>query len=213
MDERCFPKLAKLMADTAKQLEGDRQAELVRREAELRRKAEEEARRQAIEAEAAEREAQIKHEAAAKREAASKKAAERYRETAEAEGRAAQAEAQARQEAARKAEIEAAREAARPQNKVLKAYSAYLMVKWCHDWREGHWVQYINDVELRRAEAAVKAIVTKLQREDPSMSLDQLWQRAEEAAGQPINDISCHAWYRDLMAMSPVPAIQVQRPQ
>jgi hypothetical protein len=189
---QCFPKLAKLMTD-----------------ADARGKAEQEAaaeRAAAEQAAAAERSRQ----AAAAREIEQKAKAERDAAQAERQRQ----EATARAEAAAKQEAEARAEAAKPDNRIRTAYSLYIRLRWCSGVREGYLVKYINDVEMERVETAIKAIVSKEKSREPDMNTDQLWQQADRATtGMRVQMDACQYWFHQLLAMSPVPAIRVEKPE
>jgi hypothetical protein len=173
---------------------------------------------------AAQREAKAAAEAAAEARAAA--VAERWRleaEAAAAERQAAALVERQRLEAQdRAAKVEndrakaAAAEEASPHGQIRTAYGLYIGLKWCHDTRDGYLVKYINDVEMERVETAIKAIVNKWMPLEPGlgMSIDSLWQQAERSiAGRPVSESFCQAWFLQLMAMSPVPAIRVERPR
>jgi hypothetical protein len=192
MDPRCFPKLMRLVAHNEQRLAEQTAAEVARVEAESQRRVEE----------------------AAKREAEAAQRAEAERKAAEAERKAAKAEADARLEANRRAAEEQSREAAKPENQLREAYSLYILLKWCHDVRDGYLVQYVNDVEMHRVETAMKAIGDKLKAQDPNMDTDKIWKQADRAiVGKGIGSDSCHWWFRQFMGTSPIPAVRVQKPQ
>jgi hypothetical protein len=127
-----------------------------------------------------------------------------------------QAEAAKAQELARKQEAERVRQAeigAQPQNQVRKAYSLYIMLRWCHELREGYAVQYVNDVEMQRVETSLAAILKRQKEKEPGMDTDALWQQADQSTnGKPIIQGACRMWLQQLTDMSPVPAIRVQKP-
>ena len=52
-------------------------------------------------------------------------------------------------------------------NYIFKGYQFYSAVDFCHQVREGYMVVYINDIELRRAKQAIKALVDKVRSEEP----------------------------------------------
>jgi hypothetical protein len=134
-------------------------------------------------------------------------------------------EAQAKQEAeqaakqreqAAKRQEQAAKQAAEealPRNQVRKAYSLYIMLRWCHEVRSGYAVKYINDVEMQRVETALMAILKKQKENEPGMNTDALWQQADkETAGKPIVMDACRWWLQQLIDMSPVPVVRVEKP-
>jgi len=212
----CFPSLAKLMADSDARVAAEQKAAAEKQAAEAERRhreavAEGLARHEA-EAQAAKREAdEAVRVEAEQRAAAAKQAAEikRRRQEAEAEELARrEASAQAAKQAA-----EAAAEEASPHGQIRLGYALYIRLKWCHDVREGYVVKYINDVEMERVETAIKAIVEKWKPREPDMDTDLLWKQADKMrVGQPISDSSCSSWLRQLFAMSPAPAIRVEKP-
>jgi hypothetical protein len=58
---------------------------------------------------------------------------------------------------------------------LLVGYRFYALVKYCHEIREGYLSVYINDVEMRRADKAIRAIVQKAVSEDNSIDTDKIW--------------------------------------
>ena len=101
-------------------------------------------------------------------------------------------------------------------NRIYRAYSLYIVVKWCHDVREGYLVRYLNDVELRRAEEAVKAVVQQAEKEVlmAENETDILWDLADQnSGGVPITlDLCQHQFYPALLAMSPKPSVSISKP-
>jgi hypothetical protein len=119
---------------------------------------------------------------------------------------------EAKAAAKRRAEIQA--EENSPHGQVRQAYTAYIFVRWCHEIREGYMVKYVNDVEMDRAETAIRAIVQKWKVQEPNMNTDQLWQQADQrVVGKPINLDTCHYGLRTLLDMSPIPAVRVTKPE
>jgi hypothetical protein len=96
---------------------------------------------------------------------------------------------------------------------VRNAYTLYIQLRWCHDVRDGYAVKYVNDVEMQRAETALKAIVKEQKVKEPGMNTDALWQQANDSVGGSLIGLDvCHFRLRKLMDMSPVPAIRVEKP-
>ena len=116
------------------------------------------------------------------------------------------------EEAAKRRAAEEADEAS-PHGQVRRAYAAYGLVRYCYQIREGYAVKYINDVELERAEAMIKAVVVKWKKEEPGMDTDLMWTQAmQRAQNKPIDAQSCTHYYALLGELSPVPAIRIQKP-
>ena len=61
---------------------------------------------------------------------------------------------------------------------LLDGYRFYAHVKWCHEVREGYAYKAINDVELERAEGAIKSIVDQATKSSASVNTDDVWQQA-----------------------------------
>jgi hypothetical protein len=215
---------AERQAATAKRLadeETERRRKAREHEAELRAAAEEQAKREAEEQRVtaekqravAEEQAKREADAAAIREAERKVAAEeRARREAEAATIRAEEERVAAAAAAKRRAAEEAEEAS-PHGQVRRAYSAYGLVRYCYQIREGYAVKYINDVELERAEAMIKAVVAKWKKEEPGMDTDLMWTEAlQRAQNKPIDAQSCSRYYALLSEMSPVPAIRIEKP-
>lgn len=138
--------------------------------------------------------------------------AEVQRQATEAERLRAVAETQ-RQEAARRSAAEREVENASPQGQLRRAYSLYILLRWCHATREGYLVQYINDVEMQRVDAAIKAIVGKWRKVEPEMDTDLLWRQANQmTAGRYVSTNVCSSGYQELVSMSPIPAIRIEKP-
>ena len=119
-------------------------------------------------------------------------------------------------EAAERAKAQAAKEAwgRTPVGRVYNGYFHYSFVKYCHDVREGYQIVYINDIELARAETAIRAIVDKAKAEDHNINTDQQWQTAQhDFGGQYVNMELCH-FHRDaLFRISPVAVYSVEKPE
>jgi hypothetical protein len=96
---------------------------------------------------------------------------------------------------------------------VQQGYAAYIDVRWCHEVREGYAVQYVNDVEMQRAEVAIRAIVEKGKNEYSAINTDVLWQEADRSIiGKPISLSYCRTWFQTLLKLSPIPAVRVEKP-
>jgi hypothetical protein len=131
-------------------------------------------------------------------------AAEKEHEQAVAEAAAAKA----RQEAAAKLAAEqakqqalaqeaAAREAAKPENRLRRAYQLYAMVKFCNATRVGYLTTSIDDVELERADIVVKQIERNV-----SGDTDALWQQAlANVKGTYATHANCRSALSALMDM------------
>jgi hypothetical protein len=66
---------------------------------------------------------------------------------------------------------------------------------------------------LERSETAIRAIVNKWKKEDQNMDTDSLWQQADKhVVGEPINMNTCRHWYKELLDMSPVPSVRIEKP-
>jgi hypothetical protein len=119
---------------------------------------------------------------------------------------------EAAREAERRREAEA-REAAKPQNRMFRAYNLYVRVKFCNEARQGYLIQYVNDAELDRATIAVKAIVRKAQEAEPGMDSNEIWEKARRAADGSIASQSyCQMYLSQLVNMSPVDTYNIQKP-
>lgn len=101
-----------------------------------------------------------------------------------------------------------------PVNRLLNGYMAFGYVRFCHESREGYLVQYVNDVELKKAERAVKAIVEQTTKEDPSLDTDRVWQEAQSFNnGRHLNEGMCREALMDLFKRSPVALHSTDKPQ
>jgi hypothetical protein len=127
----------------------------------------------------------------------------------EAERRAAsERQIAAQEEAARQAA-----EAAKPINRLYRGYQYYAHIKFCNEVREGYLVKYVNDVELERAEIAIKAIVAQTTKEDAAIDTDDVWKKALKAVvGQYAEIEVCKASLIQLFKLSPQPVYQIAKP-
>jgi hypothetical protein len=219
-------------AEQKRQEQATREAEALQAQAELDAAEEQqqqaETARQVAEAEQRKAEATRQTQELAKREAAAREAIapilERQRqelakrEAAAREAAAAEAEQQRQEQATREAEARQAQaeqnaERSSPRGHVQRAYLAYIMTKSCYETREGYLLKWINDAELERSETAIRAIVDKWKNEDQNMDTDLLWQQADKhVVGEPINMNTCRHWYKELLDMSPIPSVRIEKP-
>jgi hypothetical protein len=103
---------------------------------------------------------------------------------------------------------------------LLDGYRFYAHVKWCHEVREGYAYKAINDVELERAEGAIKSIVDQATKLSASVNTDDVWQQALASVKgylrQPeyMNGLVevCQNSMRELFKLSPTPAYAIQKP-
>jgi hypothetical protein len=110
-----------------------------------------------------------------------------------------------------KEQVRAIEEAQRSTNTLLQANLAYYRVQFCYQVRLGYASGPINDVELKRAEKAAKAIKAAALASDPSIDPDAVWANAtKNGTGQtphgyawPVNDYTCKEAYNTLLAMAP----------
>jgi chemotaxis protein histidine kinase CheA len=238
---KCFPRVAKLVKDTIARIEARAQAEHQARLAAQEQAAEEAKQQAEINRKRAAEQAVIelaKQETLAeearklaeitKKRAEEEAVVEAKRQQADAETRKAQAELAriAAQENARRQQAEAdaraaiaqevAREEAKPENKLQRAYRAYGLVQYCNKVRQGYLVTYINDEEMDRAQIMIKATERMYVRQgfaDTSLTADSIWKRAmSQIGGQPIDSQSCKGYYHQLSDFSPVPSIQIEKP-
>jgi hypothetical protein len=225
--EAAARELAAVEAEQQRQEQAMREAEA--RQAQAEQDAAEEEQQQAetarlvAEAERRKAEAVQRTQELAKRAAAAREAAapllerERQelakREAAAREADAAEAKQQRQEQIIREAEARQAQAEQNARDRVQQAYSAYIMTKWCYETRDGYLLKWINDAELQRAETAIRAVVNKWQNQYQNMDTDSLWQQADKhVVGQPINIDTCRHWYSELLDMSPVPSVRIEKP-
>lgn len=109
---------------------------------------------------------------------------------------------------------EEAKVQALPVNRLLNGYMAFGYVRFCHESRDGYLVQYVNDIEMQKAERAVKAIVAQTTKEDASLNTDKVWQEAQSFnEGRHLNEGTCREALIDLFRRSPVPLQSTAKPQ
>ena len=125
-----------------------------------------------------------------------------------------QAEVQAvRQQQAEEEARAQAIEAAKPINRLYRGYQRYGFVKFCNHVREGYLVKYVNDVEMERAEIAIKAIVEQTTKEDTAIDTDDVWKKALKAlSGRYAEEWACKSELANLFKASPQPVYQIAKP-
>src|SRR3954470_19743043 len=72
----------------------------------------------------------------------------------------------------RQRETEQRAEAQKPPNMLRTAYARYILVKRCHETRQGYAAVYISDIELARARNAIRRLEEMLIAKEPSMNTD-----------------------------------------
>jgi hypothetical protein len=98
-------------------------------------------------------------------------------------------------------------------DKLFEGYWRYAFVQYCHKAREGYLAVYINDPEMDRAKTAVEAIKTKALAEQPDIDTDAIWRKAvAHNNGSPVSDSWCHRIYAELLRLSPVGVITIDKP-
>ncbi|PZO77304.1 MAG: hypothetical protein DI629_14975 [Mesorhizobium amorphae] len=95
-------------------------------------------------------------------------------QAAEQQARAANEQSEAKKQA---------REAHLPQNVLAGAYSNYIMVRNCHESREGYAIVYVSDQEMERSRDAVQKIEAAIKAANPDLDTDRIW--AEAANPKP----------------------------
>jgi hypothetical protein len=121
----------------------------------------------------------------------------------------------ARQEAAeerRRIAVNEAIEAAKPRNRLYRAYASYVIVKQCHDQRDGYMMVYVTDTEVERAREAMVVIEKKVLAEDPSLPATEIWARASNE--RRINFYSGYnwSWYRETCQAALATILRAVRP-
>jgi hypothetical protein len=139
---------------------------------------------------------------------------ERQNVQLEAQRAAEAAERKAEQEKQAAAAEAKAIEDAKPINVLFRAHTRYIFVNVCHQNRKGYLMVFINDVELDRAEKAIHAILAQQKKRDSQIDTDLAYNEAmKEISRLPITDSLCHWKYNELMNMSPVAEYVVPKPQ
>jgi hypothetical protein len=109
-------------------------------------------------------------------------------------------------------------EAARKRNdspaarRMFDVYRSWMYVSLCNQAREGYLVVFVNDIELGRARAAVKATEKRLKAEDPALNLTQLWDSAGEQTKVSVAQDQCRRTLFSLLEGAPGVSFDVQRP-
>jgi hypothetical protein len=118
-----------------------------------------------------------------------------------------------RQARAAEREKEEARIQAMPINRLLNGYRFLIYVSVCYQVRQGWLVVWVNDVELKRAHDAAKAIEAQALKDDPSIDSDYVWQAARK---DPVNshvlEGVCRRALVQLINDSPKSAWTVEKP-
>jgi hypothetical protein len=108
---------------------------------------------------------------------------------------------------------------ARQRNVSLKAaqlfdvYRSWIYISACNEIRSGYLVVFVNDIELQRARAAVKAIEKKLQSEDQNLDMTEIWNEAGKPIRMSIGQAQCQRTLANLLYSNPNGAFQVLRPK
>jgi hypothetical protein len=106
-----------------------------------------------------------------------------------------------------------AAEQALPANRLYFDYAAFAYVRFCHESREGYLVQYVNDVEMDKANKAIKEIVAQATKEDPAINTDEVWRKALAALqGINLDQMECHNTLTQLLKRSPTPVYSTAKP-
>jgi hypothetical protein len=69
---------------------------------------------------------------------------------------------------------------ATPASRVFVAYKHHAFLQFCHQARGGYLVQWIDDDEIDRADAVVKAVVAKAREQAPAIDTDEIWKAARQ---------------------------------
>ena len=150
----------------------------------------------------------IKREAAEKRQQYDAAVAEQNRQMQEQAKLLAERRQQQEEAAKQQAIIDA-----KPVNRLFRGYQYYAHVKFCNQVREGYLVKYVNDLEMERAEKAIKALVDKTTAEDTSIDTDYVWKEALKAVkGKYANDVLCRNSLVELFNLSPEPVYPITKP-
>lgn len=102
-----------------------------------------------------------------------------------------------------------------PPFRLFNGYRLYIYIQWCHRTREGYLVQYVNDIELARAEMAIKAIKAQAIADEPNLGPadDEVWKKAlQSLVGAPLFPETCQQSLGQLFDMSPAPVYSIDKP-
>lgn len=104
---------------------------------------------------------------------------------------------------------------ATPPVRLYNAYRLYGYIQACHQEREGYAAVWINDVELARAEKAIKAIKAQAIADMPELgpTNDQVWEKSlQSLQGQRLFPELCQRSLQQLYGLSPVAAHTIVKP-
>jgi hypothetical protein len=220
----CFPELARLqneLNDKRVAILMDRRAEAAKREQEqLAEQAKRAETQRAEDARIAEqRLQQMRQQAEAEEKRAQERRAEEARlaelrlQQLQQKREAEEKRNQERRDEQAKIDTEQHRIADLPANKLLNAYRLYAHLQFCSDVRQGYLAQYISDAELERARTATKAIEKQSLEKQSDLDTDEVWHSAVKAIqGLEADHDRCHVSLNSLLAMSPVPVYNLQKP-
>jgi len=81
------------------------------------------------------------------------------------------------------------------------AFAAYILLRRCHEARQGYLAIYVSDAELQRARKAVKRIEEKFRSQIKSgLNIDRIWTASNRYADRwPVSAHSCQSVYGSLM--------------
>jgi hypothetical protein len=112
--------------------------------------------------------------------------------------------------------VQQGRRVGSPADKLFQGYWRYILVKYCHDVREGYLVKNINDVEMDRAEKAIKAIVDRVKADDASVDTNKQWDKAIDYVRQlnvPASIGWCQRAKEELFQLSPKSVYTIAKPE
>jgi hypothetical protein len=95
---------------------------------------------------------------------------------------------------------------------LFRLYRQWMFVQFCNQVSEGYAMVYVNDVELERARAAVRAIEKKILAENPGVDSDKVWNEAAKPVRFPANPDQCKRNVVELLNANPRGAFEVERP-
>lgn len=80
----------------------------------------------------------------------------------------------------------------RPRNRLIRAYAHYVVVKQCHEQRDGYVAVYINDIEMERAREAMGVLEKTVLAGDPSLPTAEMW--AKVSSTVRVDFYKGHPW-------------------
>jgi hypothetical protein len=82
--------------------------------------------------------------------------------------------------------------------RLREAYDRYILIKVCHEVRQGYLITWINDAELARARNAVSRVETDARAKNPDLDVAVIWAESNAKAAATLYRDFCQIRLREL---------------